>query len=77
MTPEIELTRMAKRGDLLMRMTREQRERLDLAAEREGLTTGPWLRSLGLQRARYLLDPAPPEYVRERVEGVRKRLKKG
>jgi hypothetical protein len=61
---------------LTIRLTAEQRKRLNNAAQREGLATGPWLRSMGLARARYLLDPAPPEYVRERVEGVRKRLAK-
>ena len=66
---------MVKRKVIVIRMTDAERQRLNRAAKEDGLGTGPWLRSMGLERARYLLDPAPPEYVRERVEGVRKRLK--
>jgi uncharacterized protein (DUF1778 family) len=74
MTPEVE---MSKANLLTIRLTAEQRKRLNEAASREGLATGPWLRSMGLERARYLLDPAPPEYVHDKVEGVRRKLKRG
>lgn len=60
---------------VVVRFSHEQRARIAAAADEDGLSPGPWLRNLALERARYVLDPAPADFVRSKVEGVREHLR--
>jgi hypothetical protein len=39
-------------GVIYVRLTEEEKAELDAAADRDGLGSGPWLRSVGLRAAR-------------------------